>query len=179
MLVIVLLVGFVVLIQNLSAPAQCDHSVPFTLAIIKPDAYSRKEELLNLIRSNDLAILAIDDGVIPTERAEALYTEHAQRTFYPQLMKYMTSGPSVRLVLAKITHSAGPTWSSWRALMGPTDPTLAPSNTIRALYGQSKTLNAVHGSDSAANAAREISIMFPAWAPYVLSLCRESTVKGA
>jgi nucleoside diphosphate kinase len=92
-------------------------------------------------------------------RAEAFYAEHQGRPLFPGLVEFMASGPAVAAVLARPDAVR-----AWRALVGPTNPLEARSaapKSLRALYGADGTHNAVHGSDSAASAAREIKFFFP------------------
>ena len=128
-----------------------------TLSIIKHDAvaknvigeiYSRFEKAgLKVIASK---MLSLDDAL-----AGGFYAEHKERPFYPDLISFMTSGPVMVQVLegenAVLLH---------RDLMGATNPKEADAGTIRADFAESIDENAVHGSDSAASAEREIGYFF-------------------
>jgi nucleoside diphosphate kinase len=95
--------------------------------------------------------------------AAEFYAEHAARTFFPQLLHFMTSGPSTVLLLHRF-HAV----AAWRALIGPTNSAAARSSaphTLRAKYGTDGEQNALHGSDSAASAEREAAIFFPSFSP--------------
>lgn len=125
-----------------------------TLAIIKPDVMKadRAFELLHMITQNGFKVVYCEKKQLTSFEAEEFYAEHKGRPFLPELVEFMTSGPVVVMVLEKENAILG-----WRNLMGATDPALAEANTIRKLFGTSKGMNASHGSDSAASAAREIA----------------------
>ena len=128
-----------------------------TLSIIKPDAvggnnigaiYSRFEEAgLKIVAAK---MLHLDD-----EKAGGFYAEHAERPFYNDLVSFMTSGPVVVSVLEGENAIA-----KHREIMGATNPADAAEGTIRADFASSIDENAVHGSDSAESASREISYFF-------------------
>jgi nucleoside-diphosphate kinase len=88
---------------------------------------------------------------------ERHYEEHKGKGFYPELVAFMSRGPVVALVVE------GPedAWEVMRTMMGATNPKAAAPGTIRGDYGTMFTENLIHGSDSAASAAREIGIFFP------------------
>jgi len=88
-------------------------------------------------------------------QAEKFYIIHKERPFYNELVDYITSGPVVALALEKENAVA-----DFRALLGATDPNEAAEGTIRRLFGESKAINAIHGSDSNENALIEINFMF-------------------
>jgi nucleoside-diphosphate kinase len=88
--------------------------------------------------------------------AEAFYAVHQGRPFYGELVEFMSSGPVVALLLESADAVA-----AWRTAIGATDPAEAAEGTIRRLFAESKGKNAVHGSDSDENAAREIAFFFP------------------
>lgn len=128
-----------------------------TLSIIKPDAvagnhigaiYSRFEEAgLKIVAAK---MLHLDD-----KKAGGFYAEHAERPFYNALVSFMTSGPVVVSVLEGENAIA-----KHREIMGATNPADAAKGTIRADFASSIDENAVHGSDSAESAVREISYFF-------------------
>ncbi len=128
-----------------------------TFSIVKPDAvaknvigeiYSRFEKAgLNIVASK---MLHLDD-----EKAGGFYAEHKERPFYKDLVEFMTSGPVMVQVLEGENAIA-----LNRDLMGATNPKEADAGTIRADFASSIDANAVHGSDSEASAAREISYFF-------------------
>merc|ERR1712154_17838 len=91
-------------------------------------------------------------------QAKEFYEEHAQRSFYMDLVKYMISGPVLAMKLKKPNAI-----KEWRQLIGNTDPKKARQthpNSIRALYGTNIQNNAVHGSESKESALREINFFF-------------------
>ena len=129
-----------------------------TFSIIKPNATARhlEDEINDKIRAAGLNIIASKRVEQPTrEQFEAFYAEHKGKPFYEGLLEFMTSGPIVVQVL-----EAENAIQRYRTLMGKTDPAEADEGTLRKLYAESKTRNAVHGSDSPESAAREIALWF-------------------
>ncbi len=129
-----------------------------TFAIIKPDAVAAgyRDDILKMIRQNGFEILAQTDCHWTKEQAEVFYEVHRQRPFFGELVEFMSSGPIVTLVLAKENAVL-----AWRELMGATNPDEAQPGTIRHEYGANIGHNAVHGSDSLANAKHEIGLFYP------------------
>lgn len=128
-----------------------------TLAIIKPDAVS-SGKLGPIIAHIEKAGFRIRDARLirmSREQAEAFYEVHRGRPFYDELVRFMSSGPSFPMALEKPDAVA-----AFRAAIGVTDPAEAAPGTIRKLFAESKGRNAVHGSDSDENAAREIEFFF-------------------
>ena len=132
-------------------------SVQQTISIIKPDAVGKNviRKIYERFESAGLKIIAAKMMHLSQEQAEGFYAEHKERPFFGDLVSFMTSGPVMIQVLegenAVITH---------RDLMGATNPADAAPGTIRADFAQSIDENAVHGSDSAASAEREIAYFF-------------------
>lgn len=128
-----------------------------TLSIIKPDATRRN--LTGTINARfeaaGLRIVAQKRLRLTRAQAEAFYAVHKERSFYDELCDYMASGPVVVQVLEGESAVARN-----REVMGATDPAHAAAGTIRAEFGQSIQANAVHGSDSSENAAKEIAFFF-------------------
>lgn len=128
-----------------------------TLSIIKPDAVSKGVigKIVDRFESNGLRIAAMKKVQLDDAKAGGFYAEHKERPFYSDLVSFMTSGPVVVMVLegedAIMTN---------RNLMGATNPKEAEKGTIRADFAESIDANAVHGSDSAESAAREIKYFF-------------------
>jgi nucleoside-diphosphate kinase len=89
------------------------------------------------------------------EQAEGFYAEHKERPFFNDLVAFMTSGP----VVVQVLEGEGAILKN-RDLMGATNPKEADAGTIRADFASSIDANAVHGSDSAASAEREIAYFF-------------------
>jgi nucleoside-diphosphate kinase len=92
---------------------------------------------------------------LTVESAQRFYAVHKERPFYNALVKYMTSGPVIAMVLEKAGAVA-----EFRKLIGATDPAKAEQGTIRKLYAESIERNIVHGSDSDENAVTEIAHFF-------------------
>jgi nucleoside-diphosphate kinase len=134
-------------------------AVERTLSIIKPDAVAKNVigEIESRFEKAGLSIVALKMAQLSQEKAEGFYAEHKERPFFKDLVEFMTSGPVVVQVLegenAILTN---------RDLMGATNPKEAAAGTIRADFADSIDANAVHGSDSAASAEREISYFFSA-----------------
>ena len=128
-----------------------------TFSIIKPDAVARglQGEILAMIQSAGLRIVAMKMVRLTEDQARAFYAVHCERPFYNDLVEYMTSGPVVCSVL-----EGEDAVTAYRALMGSTDPAKAAEGTIRRKYAQSVQANAVHGSDAPETAAQEIAFFF-------------------
>ena len=128
-----------------------------TLTIIKPDAVSKGHfgRIIARLEQEGFRILGIRKANLTPAQAGAFYAVHQARPFYKDLVTYMTSGPVYVAALER--DQAVPTL---RQVMGATDPSKADEGTIRKLYGESIERNAIHGSDSAENAAIEIAFFF-------------------
>lgn len=128
-----------------------------TLAIIKPDAVAggKLGAILAHLEREGYRIRAARLTRLTRAQAEAFYEVHRGRPFYEELVGFMCSGPCLPLALEKAEAV-----SAFRASIGATDPAEAAPGTIRKLYAESKGRNAVHGSDSDENAAREIAFFF-------------------
>jgi nucleoside-diphosphate kinase len=129
-----------------------------TLSIIKPDAVQKNVIGKILARFEDAGLrpVAIQMKKLSSRDAGEFYAVHKERPFYGELVEYMTTGPVVISVLEGKDAVA-----LNRKLMGATDPKKADKGTIRADFADSINANAVHGSDSAENAAKEIKFFFP------------------
>lgn len=129
----------------------------YTLAIIKPDAVQAKNsgKIIDMIEAAGFSIDAMAKAQLDTETAELFYEEHEDKPFFQELVDFMTSGPVIIMALGKENAI-----EDWRKLMGATNPANAEAGTIRKLYGKSIGNNAVHGSDSAQAAERELGIFF-------------------
>ncbi|NPA28841.1 MAG: nucleoside-diphosphate kinase [Epsilonproteobacteria bacterium] len=128
-----------------------------TLSIIKPDAVQKGVigKIIDRFESNGLRIAAMKKVQLSTEDAGEFYAVHKERPFFGELVEFMTSGPVVVMVLEGENAVA-----KNRELMGATDPKEAAPGTIRADFAESIDANAVHGSDSLENAAKEIAFFF-------------------
>ena len=134
-------------------------AVERTLSIIKPDAVAKNVigEILTRFEKAGLQIVAAKMLKLDDEKAGGFYAEHKERPFFGDLVGFMTSGPVVVQVLEGENAIA-----KNRELMGATNPKEADAGTIRADFAESIDANAVHGSDSAESAAREIDYFFNA-----------------
>lgn len=128
-----------------------------TFAIIKPDAVERNliGKILERAESSGFEIVAMKRARLTTEVAEGFYYVHKERPFFKDLTTFMASGPVVLLVL-----QAENAIKKWRDLMGATNPKDAAEGTLRKDFALDIERNSVHGSDSAENAAFEISYFF-------------------
>jgi len=129
-----------------------------TFAMIKPDAVEggKAGAIVAHVENSGFAVRAMRMLRLSLPEAEAFYSVHRERAFYGELVEFMSSGPVVAMVLEHADAVA-----SWRGAIGATDPAEAADGTIRKLFAESKGRNAVHGSDSDENAAREIAFFFP------------------
>lgn len=128
-----------------------------TLSIIKPDAVAKNVigEIYTRFEKADLTIVAAKMMHLTQEQAEGFYAEHKERPFFNDLVAFMTSGP----VVVQVLEGNGAILKN-RDLMGATNPKEAEAGTLRADFASSIDANAVHGSDSAASAEREIAYFF-------------------
>lgn len=134
-------------------------AVERTLSIIKPDAVAKNVvgKIVSRFEDGGLTVIAAKMMQLTDETAGGFYAEHKERPFFKDLVEFMTSGPVVVQVLEGSNAIA-----KNRELMGATDPAKAEAGTIRADFAKSIDANAVHGSDSAASAEREIAYFFNA-----------------
>jgi nucleoside-diphosphate kinase len=130
-----------------------------TLSIIKPDAVAKNVigEIYTRFEGAGLRIIAARMMQLSRAEAEGFYAVHKARPFFKDLVDFMISGP----VMVQVLEGENAMQKN-RDLMGATDPKKAEKGTIRADFAQSIDANAVHGSDSAENAAVEIAYFFPA-----------------
>jgi len=128
-----------------------------TLAIIKPDAVQRRlaGRILQRIEGEGFQIRAMRRVHLTQDEAEGFYAVHRQRPFFGSLTGFMSSGPSVVMVL-----EAPDAIKKWRTLMGATDPAKADAGTLRKEFAESIERNATHGSDAPETAAYEIGFFF-------------------
>ena len=127
-----------------------------TLCIIKPDAVENNfvDQINEMIESKGLSILKSKMTNISPEIAKQFYAEHSEKPFFNELVDFITSGPVVVQIL-----EGDSCITSYRNLMGATNPKEAEEGTIRRKFAESISRNAVHGSDSPESADREIEIM--------------------
>ncbi len=128
-----------------------------TFTMIKPDAVTAGNTgaILKLIEEAGFRILAMKKVQLSPDLAGKFYDIHKSRPFYGELCAYMSSGPIVPMILEK-TNAV----EDFRTLIGATDPKKAAPGTIRALFAKSIDANAIHGSDSDANAEIEGNFFF-------------------
>lgn len=129
----------------------------YTLAIIKPDAFSSGKAGKILAHLEDVGFRVRAARVMRLTETQAgeFYAVHRERPFYKSLVTFMTSGTYMPMVLEKAGAVA-----ALRTTIGATDPAEAEPGTVRNLYAESKERNAIHASDSDENAARETRFFF-------------------
>jgi len=130
-----------------------------TLSIIKPDGVARGlvGEVIGRMEKAGFRIIALKMVYLSKAEAQDFYAEHKGRPYYEGLVDFMSSGPSVVLVLEGEDIIAG-----YREMMGATDPAKAAEGTIRKALATDGRHNVVHGSDSVGTAAFEIGYFFSA-----------------
>jgi Nucleoside diphosphate kinase len=128
-----------------------------TLSIIKPDAVAKNVvgEIISRFEKDGLKVVAAKMLHLSQKEAEGFYAEHNGRPFFNDLVSFMTSGP----VVVQVLEGENAILRN-RELMGATNPKEAAAGTIRADFAETIDANAVHGSDSATSAAREIGYFF-------------------
>ena len=132
-------------------------AVERTLFIIKPDATERRlvGRILAHVEDKGFRLIEARYTRITREQCNEFYAEHAGRSFFPELVDFMTYGP---VLLCCLEREAAV--STLRDVIGDTDPAQAAEGTIRKLYAESKGRNSVHASDSPASAEREVKLFF-------------------
>jgi nucleoside-diphosphate kinase len=134
-------------------------AVETTFSIIKPNAVKKNVigSIIQQFEKSGLKIAAMRLTKLEKAQCEEFYAEHKARPFFGELVSFMTSGPVVLMALkgenAVLRN---------REIMGATDPAKAAPGTLRKLFGDNMGENAVHGSDSADSAKRELGIFFKA-----------------
>ena len=128
-----------------------------TFTMLKPDSIEKGfiGAILDKIQSSGFKIIAVKMTHMTKADAEEFYAVHNEKSFFGELVTYMTRGPIVAAVLEKENAVA-----DFRALIGATNPADAAEGTIRKMYAESMSVNAVHGSDSNENAAIECAFHF-------------------
>ena len=127
------------------------------MIIIKPDGLQARVAGKIISKFEDagftienMKLTKIDEGL-----ASAHYKDHVKKDFFGPLLRYITSGPVIVMVISGVD-----TINRARNLMGPTDSRKAPKGTIRGDFGKDITINVIHGSDSTESAEREIGLFF-------------------
>ncbi|MFV0521825.1 MAG: nucleoside-diphosphate kinase [Mangrovibacterium sp.] len=128
-----------------------------TFTIIKPGAVERNliGPILAKINEAGFVIKALKFTRLCKEQAGEFYREHKGKPFFDELTEFMCSSPVVVAILEKENAV-----EDFRALIGCTDPIEAQEGTIRKMFAESKSHNAIHGSDSDESAARESNFFF-------------------
>ena len=128
-----------------------------TFTIIKPNAVSNGHtgQILDMLATAGFRLCAMKMICLSRNDAERFYAVHKDRPFFRRLILFMTSGPVVVAILERENAV-----ESLRQLVGNTDPAKAAEGTIRRKFGESLTRNAIHASDSDANAREEWSHFF-------------------
>lgn len=128
-----------------------------TFTMIKPDATKKgyTGAILGKINAAGFKIVALKMLHLSSEKAGEFYAVHRERPFYGELVAFMSSGPIAAAILEKENAV-----DDFRILIGATNPAQADEGTIRKLYAASIGENAIHGSDSDANALIEGDFFF-------------------
>ena len=128
-----------------------------TFFMIKPDGVQRNltGEIIRIVEEQDFTITKMKKMDISKELAELHYEEHKDKSFFNNLIQFITSGPVVAMELV-----GDDSVRKVRSLMGATNPIDAKPGTIRHKFGTELEKNVVHGSDSPESAKRELSIFF-------------------
>ena len=128
-----------------------------TFGIVKPDAVEKSAVggVIDMIEKAGLKIVGLRLVKLSDAQARAFYDVHKERPFFPDLVRFMTSGPAVVMAIEGEDAVA-----RYREVMGPTDSKKAPPGTIRNKYGTNIERNAVHGSDAQATAKVELAFFF-------------------
>ncbi|MBQ6516072.1 nucleoside-diphosphate kinase [bacterium] len=128
-----------------------------TFVALKPDAVKRglMGKIIERFENKGLKIIGMKMLQVTNEIAEKHYEEHIGKPFYPSLVKYITSGPIVAMVIQGFDAVA-----AVRQMVGATNPLNADVGTIRADFAQVMQYNVIHASDSVESGKREIGIYF-------------------
>jgi nucleoside-diphosphate kinase len=128
-----------------------------TFAAIKPDAVAAGHQgaIVSAIQAAGLRVVALKSLRLSDAQARGFYHVHAERPFFPDLVRFMTEGPIVAMVL-----EGDDAIQRWRDLMGPTNPANAGADALRKRFGTNIERNATHGSDAPNTAAFEMGYFF-------------------
>ncbi|XP_062250739.1 nucleoside diphosphate kinase 7 [Platichthys flesus] len=147
-----------------------------TLALIKPDVATKIGDVLEMIYSSNLIVTKAKMTKLTWKEAAEFYVEHQSKPIFNNLVQFATSGPVVAMELM-----GDEAMSTWRKLVGPTDPAVArreAPQSARAQFGTDGVRNIGHGSDSLAAAAKELEFFFPSTighGPANTALCTDCT----
>ncbi|XP_028393484.1 thioredoxin domain-containing protein 3 homolog isoform X2 [Dendronephthya gigantea] len=136
-----------------------------SLAIIKPDAVKAGlvEDIIEKVKSEGMEILRQEERTLTREEAAEFYKQHEGSEHFENLVEFMSSGPCMTLIISKEGAGEG-IIPQFRDLIGPKDVNIAKEeapNSIRAVYGTSSVMNAIHACDTSESAARELAFFFP------------------
>lgn len=134
-----------------------------TFVICKPDAVARGlvGEIVGRFEAKGLSLVRAELRTIDRQTAGRHYAEHDGKPFFADLLDFITSGPSMLMVVSGPADAGDDVFAIVRNMMGVTNPAVAAPGTIRGDFGTVMTENLVHGSDSPESADREIAIFFP------------------
>ncbi|XP_071942611.1 thioredoxin domain-containing protein 3 homolog isoform X8 [Antedon mediterranea] len=138
-----------------------------TVVLIKPDAVKAEKtpEIIEKIIAQGMEILVQEERTLTEEEAREFYKDQAGEDHFEDLVAFMASGPSCIMVLTKGDTGEGVV-EEVREVIGPKDVEVAKTeapDSLRAIFGTDKTMNALHGADSGERAARELSFFFPSF----------------
>jgi len=133
-----------------------------SLVLVKPDGVARGliGEVVKRIETKGFKIVAMELRTLDEATAKAHYAEHEDKPFFSSLVSFITSSPLLAMVIEGESAI-----STWRSMMGATNPATAQPGTIRGDLATETQNNVTHGSDSAESAAREIALFFPRVSP--------------
>lgn len=128
-----------------------------TLVMLKPDAFERGlvGEIMDMIDRRGLRMVASKLFVMTPEQCKLHYAHHTHKEFYPQLVEFMTSGPSLAIV-----YEGEYACNAVRQLIGQKHPHQSPAGSIRGKFAMEFPRNLIHGSDHTEDANKEISLYF-------------------
>ncbi len=129
-----------------------------TLSIIKPGAVKKSVtgKIISIFEDTGFSIIKLKKVLLTKQEVGDFYDVHKDKPFFQEIVDFMSAGPVVIMELEKEDAIL-----KNREIMGATDPEKAAEGTIRALYGESISTNAVHGSDALETAQKEIAFFFP------------------
>ena len=129
-----------------------------TLILVKPDAFARNltGEIIARFERKGLRVVALALMTMTRDLAARHYAEHEGKSFYEELVTFITSGPLVALVLEGYEAV-----KAARQVIGATNPLEATTGSIRGDFAIEVGQNMVHGSDSPESGAREVGLFFP------------------
>jgi nucleoside-diphosphate kinase len=126
-----------------------------TFSFIKPDAFAKKDDIVKMIKNAKFKVVKDKKMHFTKELAEEFYAEHKGKPWFPDHLKFITSGDVFAMILEKENAI-----KDFRAFIGATDSKKAEPGTVRQKFGTDIMHNAIHGSDSQASYEREIKLIF-------------------